>query len=257
MKTLIIEDEKAAVRNLKVLLAEVAPEIEIMCIVDSIHDSVEWLQTNPLPDLIFLDIHLADGSAFEIFNYVDIRCPIIFTTAYDEYALRAFKVNSVDYLLKPIGRGDMEKAFEKLKLFRGTNENTFAIPIKNYRALIKAIQQQEHYKTHFLVPLKGNKLLPISVDSMLFFYISEGNVKVCLTDKNEYIVPHTLDELSESLNPSDFFRINRQYLISRKAVRDIELWFHGRLTVNLIVEVKERILVSKARVSEFKGWFGY
>lgn len=257
MKTLIIEDEKAAVRNLKVLIAEVAPEIEIVSVLDSIRDSVEWFRNNPMPELVFLDIHLADGSAFEIFEHTDISCPVIFTTAYDEYALRAFKVNSVDYLLKPIDRNDVQKALGKLKRLRETTENDLSSSTKDYRTIIKALKQEEAYKTHFLIPTKGSKLLPLAVDSILFFYIHEGTVKAHLVDGNEYVFPQTLDELSEYLDPTRFFRANRQYLISRKAIQDIELWFHGRLAVNLIVPVAERILISKARVPEFKEWISY
>lgn len=251
MNALIIEDEKAAVRNLKALLCDEAPDIEIIGVLDSITESVEWFRANPMPELIFLDIHLADGSSFEIFEHVDITCPIIFTTAYDEYALRAFKVNSIDYLLKPIGQSDIRKAIGKLRQLKAGS------PVKepDYSSLINVLKRQESYKTHFLVPVKGDKLLPLSVDMILFFYIHEGNVKAVVTDGKEYTFTQTLDELSDCLNPNLFFRVNRQYLISRKAVLDIDLWFNGRLSVNLKVPVAEKILVSKVRVSEFKEWF--
>lgn len=251
MNALIIEDEKAAVRNLKALLCDEAPDIEIIAVLDSITESVEWFRANPMPELIFLDIHLADGSSFEIFEHVDITCPIIFTTAYDEYALRAFKVNSIDYLLKPIGQSDIRKAIGKLRQLKAGS------PVKepDYSSLINVLKRQESYKTHFLVPVKGDKLLPLSVDMILFFYIHEGNVKAVVADGKEYTFTQTLDELSDCLNPNLFFRVNRQYLISRKAVLDIDLWFNGRLSVNLKVPVAEKILVSKVRVSEFKEWF--
>ena len=251
MKALIIEDEKAAVRNLMALLGEVDPDIEVIDVLDSITDSVEWFQSHPMPELIFLDIHLADGSAFEIFGHVDISCPIIFTTAYDEYALRAFKVNSIDYLLKPIGQSDIRKAIGKLKLLRSET------PAKefDYSRLVHLLKRQESYKTHFLVPVKGDKLFPLSVDMILFFYINDGLVKAVVGDSKEYTFTQTLDELSDCLNPNLFFRVNRQYLISRKAILDIDLWFNGRLSVNLKFPVQDKILVSKARVSEFKEWF--
>ena len=200
---------------------------------------------------MFLDIHLADGSAFEIFEHVEIRCPIIFTTAYDEYALKAFKVNSIDYLLKPIDRKDIQKALDKLKLLNSDSTNKEP----DYTSLLRALKKEENYKTHFLIPVKGDKLLPVSADSILFFHIDEGVVKAMMADGKEYIFPQTLDELTDSLNPAFFFRVNRQYLISRKAVLDIDLWFNGRLSVNMKVPVPEKILISKARVSEFKEWF--
>ena len=251
MNALIIEDEKAAVRNLTALLSEAAPHIGVVAVLDSIAESIDWFRANAMPDLIFLDIHLADGSAFEIFEHVDISCPIIFTTAYDEYALRAFKVNSIDYLLKPIGGSDIRKAIGKLEQLRSE------APSKefDYSRLIHVLKRQENYKTHFLVPVKGDKLLPLSVDMILFFYINDGLVKAVVTDGREYTFTQTLDELSDCLNPDIFFRVNRQYLISRKAVSDIDLWFNGRLSVNLKVPVQEKILVSKARVGEFKDWF--
>ena len=154
MNALIFEDEKAAVRNLKALLCDEAPDIEIIAVLDSITESVEWFRANPMPELIFLDIHLADGSSFEIFEHVDITCPIIFTTAYDEYALRAFKVNSIDYLLKPIGQSDIRKAIGKLRQLKAES------PVKepDYSSLISVLKRQESYKTHFLVPVKGDKL---------------------------------------------------------------------------------------------------
>ena len=251
MKALIIEDEKAAVRNLQAVLARVAPEVEVIEVLDSVEDALDWFATHSMPELIFVDIHLADGSAFELFEKVEIRCPVIFTTAYDEYALRAFKVNSIDYLLKPIGGSDIRKAIGKLEQLRSE------APSKefDYSRLIHVLKRQESYKTHFLVPVKGDKLLPLSVDMILFFYINDGLVKAVVTDGREYTFTQTLDELSDCLNPDIFFRVNRQYLISRKAVSDIDLWFNGRLSVNLKVPVQEKILVSKARVGEFKDWF--
>ncbi|MCC8172361.1 MAG: LytTR family DNA-binding domain-containing protein [Parabacteroides sp.] len=250
MKTVLIEDEKAAVRNLTALLHEVAPGVEIVAVLDSITETVEWFSHYPQPELVFMDIHLADGSAFEIFDRVAITCPVIFTTAYDEYALRAFKVNSIDYLLKPIGEEDIRHALEKFELFR-----TPAPGMGEMRRLIDALKRATGYKTHFLVPVKGDKLMPVAAEEIRYFYIRCGVVKGVLADGREYVFPQTLDELADCLNPADFFRVNRQYLLARRAVRDIDLWFNGRLSVNLNVPVPERILVSKARVAEFKDWF--
>lgn len=251
MKALIIEDEKAAVRNLIASLSEIAPDMEILETLDSITESIDWFCSHPMPELVFMDIHLADGSAFEIFEHIEITCPVIFTTAYDEYALRAFKVNSIDYLLKPIGKNDIRKALDKLNLLRIES----ATQMPDYSNLIHLLKKEEKYRTHFLIPVKGDKLLPLPVDSILFFYINEGNVKAVTVDGKEYQFTQTLDELGENLDPSTFFRVNRQYIISRMAVKDIDLWFNSRLSVNLKVPVPEKILVSKARVTEFKEWF--
>lgn len=253
MKAVIVEDERAAVRNLTALLTDVTPEMEIIAVLDSISESVEWFKEHKSPDLVFMDIHLADGSAFEIFRHIEIACPVIFTTAYDEYALKAFKVNSVDYLLKPIGAEDVRNALKKLELFRtATGEPESG---EDIQGLIRMLRRQESYKTHFLVPQKGDKLLPLSLESVYYFYINEGIVKAVTMEGKEYPVSHTLDEIADSLNPIRFFRVNRQYLIARKAIKDIDLWFNGRLSVNLIVPVPEKILISRVRVAEFKEWF--
>lgn len=270
MKAIIIEDEKAAVRNLTSLLHETYPETEIVTVIDSIADTIEWFSANAAPDLVFMDIHLADGSAFEIFEHIHITCPIIFTTAYDEYALHAFKVNSIDYLLKPIGKEDMERAFTKLSHLRGEGDEA-SLPsfhagseslqpgfhADNLLSLMHSLRKQESYKTHFLIPAKGDKLLPISVEMIRLFYIKDCQVKAVLTDGAEHAFPQTLDELADCLDPALFFRANRQFLLSREAIKDIDLWFNSRLSINLHHPVmKEKILVSKARVAEFKEWFG-
>lgn len=253
MKVIIIEDEKAAVRNLTSLLGEVSPQAEVVTVIDSIADTLEWFASHPLPDLLFMDIHLADGSAFEIFEHLSISCPIIFTTAYDEYALRAFKVNSIDYLLKPIGRSDIERAMEKLNRLHPVDA---AREGDEFQQLIRSLYKRESYKTHFLIPIKGDKLLPVSTEMIRLFYIRDCQVKAVMTDGTEHSFTQTLDELAECLDPAHFFRVNRQYLVTREAIRDIDLWFNSRLSVNLRYEtLPEKILVSKARVSEFKEWF--
>lgn len=249
MKALIVEDEKAAIRNLKAVIGESGYDIEIAGETDSIVDTSAWLRSHPMPDLVFMDIHLADGSAFEIFHYTEITCPIIFTTAYDEYALKAFKVNSIDYLLKPITAEDLANAINKMeRLKKNCTEKN------DYSSLLKELRKEEKYKTHFLVPAKADKFIPVDTEDILYFHISEGQVKAVARDMKEYTFPQTLDELSESLNPKQFFRANRQYILSKKSVRDIDLWFNNRLAINLIVP-SERILISKAKVSEFKEWF--
>lgn len=253
MRILIVEDEKAAVKNLRALLADVKPEAEICGVTDSIYGTVEWLERNPMPDLVFMDIHLADGSSFEIFEQAELTCPIIFTTAYDEYSLKAFKVNSIDYLLKPIGEKDIRRALDKLDSLKEQNTSpSLNDPILRF---IHSMTDKQKYKTHFLIPGKGDKLIPLAVNSVLFFHIEEGLVRAVKKDFETLMLPNTLDDLAESLDPESFFRINRQHLISREAVRDVELWFHGRLSVCLNSRDSEKIIVSKARANDFKKWF--
>ena len=250
MKALIIEDEKAAVRNLTALLGEVAPQTQIVDTLDSIADSVAWFQSHPMPDVVFMDIHLADGSSFEIFEQVRISCPVIFTTAYDEYALKAFEVNSIDYLLKPIGISDLQRALNKLDALHQPDQTR-----ESLSELIRGLKKRSHYKSHFLSPYKGDKLLPLAVDQVQYFCIEEGVTKAVVSRDEQYTLPNTLDELAENLDPDRFFRINRQYLISRNAVQDIDLWFNNRLAINLKIPAEGKILVSKQRVNDFKAWF--
>jgi len=256
MKALIIEDEKAAVRNLQALLKEVAPSTEVIDTLDSVTESVAWFESHAAPDVVFMDIHLADGSAFEIFEHVRIASPVIFTTAYDEYALRAFKVNSIDYLLKPIGAADLRRALDKLETLHGAaGAGASAASSESLAELIRGLQRQGHYKSHFLIPCKGDKLLPLAVEQVQYFCIADGVTKAVVSDRERYVLPNTLDELTDSLDPARFFRVNRQYLISRGAVQDIDLWFNNRLAINLKVPTDGKILVSKLRVNDFKNWF--
>lgn len=253
MRALIIVDEKAAVRNLKAAIDELGRDIEVIGQLDSIAASIEWLREQPAPDLLFLDIHLADGSAFEIFEHVDITCPIIFTTAYDEYALRAFKVNSVDYLLKPIDADDLRQALDKLERLGGQKPTTQ--PDDNYRAILRALGGERNYKSHFLIPAKGDRLIPIETETILYFHIANGQVKAVDDTGREHLFPQTLDELADALDPHLFFRANRQFLIAKRAIREASLWFNGRLSITLCVPTPERIIISKARAAEFKAWF--
>lgn len=250
MRVLIIEDEILAAKHLQYVLDEVGG-FNVVSVLESISETIEWFKANQQPELLFLDIHLADGSAFEIFKHVNIDCPIIFTTAYDEYALKAFKVNSVDYLLKPVDVDDIKNALKKLKgLLTQTGMNS---DIQN---LIDTFKKASSYKTHFLIPLKGDKLFPVQTCQIACFYIDSSLVKARTFEDKTYNFEYTLDELANMLNPVDFFRVNRQFIIARNAIKDIDFWFNSRLSVNLRVTIPEKILISKARVPEFKRWFG-
>jgi DNA-binding LytR/AlgR family response regulator len=250
MKAVIVEDEVLAARNLKAILDSLGTVL-VIATLDSIAETVEWFSGNPQPELLFLDIHLADGSAFEIFERVEVKCPVIFTTAYDEYALKAFKVNSIDYLLKPIDAGDVRHALKKMKDLTSADDIRTAV-----NSLMASFKKASSYKTHFLIPAKGDKLIPLQTSEIAFIYIDASIVKGHTFEEKSFRFENTLDELSEMLDPHDFFRANRQYIISRKAIKDIDFWFNSRLSVNLKVSVPEKILISKARIPEFKNWFG-
>lgn len=249
MTAVIVEDEGLATRNLQTILEEIG-SIEVLATLESIAETLEWFQQHPPPDLLFLDVHLADGSAFEIFEQLSIECPIIFTTAYDEYALKAFTVNSIDYLLKPIDANSVRRALDKLQTLTPKQN-----PEENIQKLLETFRNTPLWKTHFLIPVKGDKLIPLQSKEIACFYIDSGVVKATTFNAISYALDHTLDELSRMLNPADFFRANRQYIIARSAVKDIDLWFNGRLSINLIVSTPEKILISKAKVPEFRLWF--
>ena len=250
MKALIIEDEILAAQSLQKLITEVSPDTEVIGMLQSIEESVAWFDENPMPDLVFMDIHLADGSSFAIFERTQITCPIIFTTAYDEYALKAFEVSSIDYLLKPINRNDLTRAMNKFNTFIGekTNNN------EAIDALLRQIGINKSYKSCFLVP-ERDKLIPLLTSNIAYIYIDTKTVKAIALDEHTYYMSQTLDEIMNQLNPEDFFRANRQFIVSRKAIKDMTIWFGNKLSLNLVVKVPEEIIISKAKVSEFKNWF--
>lgn len=240
MKVLLIEDEKAAARNLQALLCAVDASIEVVGVVDSVVGAVEWFGANAKPDLVFMDIHLADGSAFDIFDRCTVDLPVIFTTAYDEYAIKAFKVNSIDYLLKPISKSDLARAIGKFSKLHA--------PVVELQPLLRSV------RTRLLVPQGADRFVPLELVNVSYFSIAEGVVRAATSDGKFYVVPHTLDQLMDLLDPTEFFRANRQCIVSRRDVSHIELWFGGRLSVRLHASPPERILINKPRVAQFKAW---
>ncbi len=247
MNAIIIEDETAAVGSLKAILTQnsVMP-VNVIAELESIEESIRYFSSNPHPDIIFMDIHLADGSAFKIFEQVDIEAPVIFTTAYDEYALQAFQVSSIDYLLKPVTLASLERALGKLRRF-GPEER-----LEHIRQTNSTIQRRHTIKS--LLVMLADKFYPLPVEDILFFYTANEKITAYTSDGKRHPVDRTLDTLSEQLDTNCFFRANRQFIISRKAIRDIDLWFGNRLSVNLIIPVPERIIISKTKTPIFKKW---
>jgi two-component system, LytTR family, response regulator LytT len=253
MKVLIIEDEELAVKKLQKTLAAVDASAEIAGIADSIKSSVEWLQENPQPDLILMDIELADGQSFEIFNLTEVKSPVIFTTSYDEFALKAFKVNSVDYLLKPIQKDELQTALDKFKKTHSSNK-----PDINIDSLVKELQQKlqpKEFRKRFLVK-NGQKLVSLEVVDISYFY-SDGRLNFFKTaDNKKFVVDYTMDELEEMLDPESYFRISRSFYVSIASIEKIDDYFGNRLILQLKPAVDKEALVSREKVTDFKKWMG-
>ena len=254
MKILIIEDEELAVKKLHKMLIGLDKDIEVIANLDCIESSVEWLQNNEAPDLIMMDIELLDGQSFEIFNRVKVKSPVIFTTSYDEYALKAFKVNSVDYLLKPIQKEDLAAALDKYKkMFVAAAP----API-NMDLLVKELQQKlqpKEFRKRFLVK-NVQKLVSVETDEIAYFY-SDGRLNFFKTyDNKKYVVDYTMDELDEMLDPERYFRISRSFYVSINSVDQINDYFGNRLILTLKPAVDKEALVIREKVTEFKKWLG-
>lgn len=246
MKVLIVEDETVAYENLLSILAEIDTSVEVLGNTESITQTINWLQSHPLPDLILMDIHLSDGSAFTIFEHIRVETPIIFITAYDEYAIEAFKVNSVDYLLKPIKKEDLKRALDKFRKLTQTD-------VQQYLKQLTQLSVLPKYNDKLLVPVK-DRLIPVDLDKVSFFYTTEKVTSIFMRNGEVFPYSRTLDLISASLNPVNFFRANKQFIISRDCVKNIIIWFDHRLFITLDIETPERIYVSKNKAAEFKAW---
>ena len=246
MRVVIIEDETAAAQNLSAILRKVLPDVEIVATIDTVVDSVDFFRSAPQLDLVFMDIHLADGASFRIFDSVDVTTPIIFTTAYDQYAIEAFKVNSIDYLLKPINEEEVKRAFEKWQRLTSAERS-------DYTSRVAEVAQNRPTEQVFLVHFR-DKIIPLQSKDIAFLHTFEERVTAYCFNGDKYQVDMTLEALQSKLSPNDFFRANRQFIISHKAVKDISVWCGSRLAVNATIETPERIIIPKARVHDFKNW---
>ena len=247
MKIAIIEDETAAAQNLSAILRKVCPDIEVVATIDTVVDSIDFFREKPTLDLVFMDIHLADGSSFRIFDKVEISIPIIFTTAYDQYAIEAFKVNSIDYLLKPINEESIRRAIEKWQRLTSAERTNYTSRTAQV-ALAQKVEQQT-----FLVHYR-DKIIPLQSKDVAFFHTAEERVSAYCYNGNKYQLDMTLEAVQSKISSEEFFRANRQFIIARKAVSEISVWIGSRLAANLTVETPERIIIPKARVHEFKEW---
>lgn len=250
-KVLIIEDEKPAAEWLQQLVSKLDPEISIFGVVDSVRGAVEWFRENTAPDLVFMDIQLADGLSFEIFEQVKVPCPVIFTTAYEEYAVKAFKVNSVDYLLKPIAFDELETAFQKFLNQAKKEETVQPVTLDLLNKVREMLRKQ--YKTRFVIKV-GEHLKSIPVEDIQFFYSLDKATFLCTSDFKTYIVDYSLDRISEMIDEHRFFRINRKYILSNQSIADIVFYSNSRLKIKLKKPDEESIIVSRDKVPAFKEW---
>ena len=247
MNVIIIEDEKLTAERLEQIIQQQFESIEIIAILHSVESALDWLLSNKHPDLVLMDIELGDGTSFDILDQCELKSKIIFTTAYDEYALKAFKYNSIDYLLKPIDPTELKKGIEKI------NFNTDqTIEISSLLFEIKRFFKKE-YKHRFLVKI-GDNLTPISVASIHYFYSEDGYSFIKLESGKKYIIDKSLDEIIEQLNPVHFFRLNRKFIASINAISTISPYFNARLLVNLNPQQEGKIVISRERVKQFKYW---
>ena len=255
MNILIIEDEKPAARLLQRKVEKLGLQVNTM--LHSVEESITWFKNNPHPDLIFLDIQLSDGLSFEIFEYFDkaqqhIKSAVIFTTAYDEYALRAFKLNSIDYLLKPIDEEDLEIAVNKFKARTQSQNISLDFEVIK-RMLVNPVEKE--YKKRFSVKI-GQQLKVISIDEVECFYSENKGTYIHTLDNRDYLIDSTLEVVEAEINPKDFYRVSRKFIVPLKAVKEIQVYSNSRLKIILPTYKDDEVIVARERVGDFKEWIG-
>lgn len=250
MNIIIVEDEKPAARLLQRKVEKMGLEVNHM--LHSVEESITWFQNNPHPDLIFLDIQLSDGLSFEIFEAIDIKSAVIFTTAYDEYALRAFKLNSIDYLLKPIDEDDLEIAVNKFKA-RTSSQNISLDFEAIKRMLINPVEKE--YKKRFSVKI-GTQLKVITIDEIECIYSENKGTYIHTLDNRNYLIDHSLEVIEKELDPNQYFRISRKFIIPLHSVKEIQMYSNSRLKIILPTYKDDEVIVAREKVSDFKDWIG-
>ncbi len=251
MNIIIIEDEKPAARLLHRKVEKMG--LKVVTLLHSVEESVQWFQNNVHPDLIFLDIQLSDGLSFEIFESIDIKSAVIFTTAYDEYALRAFKLNSIDYLLKPIDEEDLEAAVNKFKARNSVTPNLSLDFDMIKRMLVNPIDRT--FKRRFTIKM-GQQLKMIPIEEVECFYSENKGTYLHTFDNRNYLLDTTLEQLETELDPNDFFRVSRKFIIPMKGIKEIQIYSNSRLKVVLPTFNEDEVIVSREKVTDFKNWLG-
>jgi DNA-binding LytR/AlgR family response regulator len=252
MTILIIEDEEPAYKRLQKMLKDIEPGHTLLNQIVSVSSAIKWFKENKAPDLIISDIQLSDGISFEIFKQVDIKCPVIFTTAYDQYAIEAFKVNSIDYLLKPVKKEELEKAVTKFKALTPAT----AFPSIDINKLLQSLQPAGiEYKKRFVVRY-GEHIKTINIEEVVYFYTEDKATFLCTKDARRFVVDFNLDTLDSILDPKVFFRINRQYIISIHSIAEMFAYSKSRVLIRLNPPAKNETIVSTERSADFKHWLG-
>ncbi|MFZ6011577.1 MAG: LytR/AlgR family response regulator transcription factor [Bacteroidota bacterium] len=250
MKILILEDESLASEKIEKSLLELEPEATIVATLRSVASAVEWLKNNTHPDLIISDIRLLDGLSFAIFQEVKIEKPVIFTTAYDQYAIKAFEVNSIDYLLKPVQKEKLKASLDKLKSLQQKQ----SAPTIVYQEMLKYLKgNQTEYKSRFMVKL-GQKILAIPADKIAYFFSENKLTFIVTREGKRFPIDQALDDLTDMLDPKTFFRINRQYIITFDSISEIHPYFKGRIKLMLQPKSDDEVVISAERTPEFKKW---
>jgi two-component system response regulator LytT len=250
MRVIIIEDESRTALELKGMLQNLDNEIEVEAILPSVLSGIKWLKENPAPELIFSDIQLGDGLSFEIFREVNTEAPIIFCTAFDEYAIRAFESNSIDYILKPIEEDTLQRSLEKYARLKEHLMTSTAYAVNLNKVLT---QMDTAYKQNILVHYR-DKIIPIKVADIRFVYASEGSVYLYVPNDKRYVVQYTIEQLETMLNPHQFFRANRQFIVNRDVIQNIEHYFNRKLNLSINCPAPEKIIVGKLKVQPFLKW---
>ena len=250
MKVLLVEDENLAVERLKRLINQVRPEMDIIHRTESVAETVTWLTNNEV-DLIFMDIHLSDGSAFNIFEKLDVRTPIIFATAYDQYAIQAFRANGIDYLLKPVTKENLEASFEKIERIGGLAQHTDQFSMRSLLQQLSA--ERKDYQKRFLVHY-GQKIKSISIDQVAYFFADQKMVFMRTKDGIDYVLDESVDALEQKLDPDMFYRINRKFLICIDSINQMYSYSKSRVKLDLSPECNLETIVSVEKSGGFKAW---
>jgi DNA-binding LytR/AlgR family response regulator len=253
MEVLIIEDEFQAAERIESLVRELIPDVVVAARIDTVRKAVRYFRSQPAPDLVLMDIQLADGTSFDIFQQCEVRCPVIFTTAYDEYAVRAFKVNSIDYILKPVDKEEFSRALSKF-IHMNRRVPGDGVVLENMQEAIRMLTRK--YKNRFVIKV-GEHLRTIETNSILYFFSQDKTTFCCTTDNRNMILDYTLEQLEDMLDPEVYFRINRKFIVSSASIIDIINHSNSRLRLVLKQSADRDVIVARERVLEFKAWLDH